>query len=152
MHTVEWIISKVQQAGFSIKIPCTHSVHSSAPLINPLIEYFKVRLRTAQVDFCPFLPSSEKVHFVVTSSGIRGVRVSEWQVVTVKNLSVPNIARIHFNREPTNYSRKVRPKNKIHLPSSQFSQWKGYQVKLQRQVMEVLYIYLWSPRSDSSWV
>jgi len=36
-----------------------------------------VRLRTAQVDFCPFLPSSEKVHFVVTSSGIRGVRVSE---------------------------------------------------------------------------
>ena len=90
-----WMNHFVSSAGgfFNQNSLYNHSVHSSAPLINPLIEYLKVRLRTAQVDFCPFLPSSEKVHFVVTSSGIRGVRVSEWRAVTVKNLPVPNIAR-----------------------------------------------------------
>ena len=97
-----WMNHFISTAGgfFNQNSLYNHSVHSSAPLINPLIEYFKVRLRTAQVDFCPFLPSSEKVHFVVTSSGIRGVRVSEWQVVTDKNLPVPNIARYISTESP----------------------------------------------------
>jgi len=36
----------------------------------------QMRLRTACIDFCPFLPSGNPHHFIVTPDGIRGVNIS----------------------------------------------------------------------------